>query len=67
MNETGILRGDFMKVQIIEELKYWKLEEKINEILSRHSSSEIFDIKYTGSGNSPAYSADCYSAMIIFK
>ena len=56
-----------MKVQIIEELKYWKLEEKINEILSRHSSSEIFDIKYTGSGNSPTYSTDCYSAMIIFK
>lgn len=56
-----------MRVEILEESSRFALEEKINIMLSRHNPSEIFDIKYTGSGNRTALSSDYYSAMIIFK
>lgn len=56
-----------MRVQIIERGDYKMLEEEINSILKYVQPSEIFDIKYTGSGNQPTYSNDYYSAMIIYK
>lgn len=56
-----------MKVEIVEASSISMLEYLINDILSRHYDSEIFDIKYTGSGNHPCNSIDYYSAMIIFK
>lgn len=56
-----------MRVEIIEEKEYRSLEEKVNRILSRYQPSDIFDIKYSGSGNHPTYSIDYYSAMIIFN
>lgn len=56
-----------MKVEILEAGSRFALEEEINIVLSRHTPSEIFDIKYTGSGNRAMYSSDYYSAMIIFK
>ena len=56
-----------MKVKIIEESSAYRLEFKINEILEKHHSSEIVDIKYTGSGNRAPYSHEYYSAMIIFQ
>lgn len=56
-----------MKVEVVEASNISMLEYQINEILSKYYDSEIFDIKYTGSGNHPCNSLDCYSAMIIFK
>jgi len=56
-----------MRVEIIEDKNYKRLEEKINIILKYVQPSEILDIKYSGSGNSSAYSIDYYSAMIIYK
>lgn len=56
-----------MRVQIIEHSNYKRLEEEINIILKYIQPSEIFDIKYSGSGNQSAYSNDYYSAMIIYK
>lgn len=56
-----------MKVKIIEERDRRKLEDSINEYLSRHSSLEIIDIKYTGCGTYAPYGITYYSAMIIFK
>lgn len=56
-----------MKVEIIEAYSIDMLEYQINDILSRHYEYEIFDIKYTGSGNHSVNSRDYYSAMIIFK
>ena len=56
-----------MRVEIIERSDYKSLEREINSILEYHNPSEIFDIKYTGSGNHPSYSNDYYSVMIIYK
>ena len=56
-----------MRVKIIERSDYRDLEREINSILQYHQPSEIFDIKYTGSGNHSSYSNDYYSAMIIYK
>lgn len=56
-----------MRVEIVECSNIRRLEETINNILQHYNSSEIFDIKYTGSGNHPSYSNDYYSAMIIYK
>lgn len=56
-----------MKVEIIERGSRRELEEEINSVLKYIQPSEIFDIKYTGSGNHPSYSKDYYSAMIIYK
>lgn len=56
-----------MRVEILEASSRFALAEKINSMLSNYTPSEIFDIKYTGSGNHAVYSSDYYSAMIIFK
>lgn len=56
-----------MRVEIIEEKSMYDLERRINEKLRYCENDEIIDIKYIGSGNSPAYSTDYYSAMIIYK
>ena len=56
-----------MRVEIIEEHSIWDLEMAINKILKNCNPAEIFDIKYSGSGNHATYSSDYYSAMIIFK
>ena len=56
-----------MRVDILEDSSRFALEEKINIMLSNYTPSEIFDIKYTGSGNHAMHSSDYYSAMIIFK
>lgn len=56
-----------MRVEIIEASKYEMLENSINRILSRCKPSDIFDIKYSGTGGHTAYSTDLYSAMIIFN
>ena len=56
-----------MRVEIIERNDYHRLEETINSILQYTQPEEIFDIKYSGSGNQAAYSNDYYSAMIIYK
>lgn len=56
-----------MRVEIIERSNYHKLEEAINSILQYTQPEEIFDIKYSGSGNHATYSNDYYSAMIIYK
>jgi hypothetical protein len=56
-----------MRVEIIEKSSRWELEVAINRKLSESKPSEIFDIKYTGSGNRPPYSVDYYSAMIIYN
>lgn len=56
-----------MRVEIIEKSSRYDLEAEINRRLSEHQPSEIFDIKYTGSGNHPAYSNDYYSVMIIYN
>lgn len=56
-----------MKVKIVEREGYQELEESVNMILSVHKSSEIFDIKYSGSGSRPPYGTKYFSAMIIFN
>lgn len=56
-----------MKVKIIEEKSRRELEESINKYLSRCSSLEIIDIKYTGCGTYAPYGITYYSAMIIYK
>lgn len=56
-----------MKVKIIEEREFWDLEKRVNEILSKYKPSDIFDIKYSGSGNHSPHSVDQYSVMIIFN
>jgi len=56
-----------MRVEIIESDSYYGLEKEINSILKCTQPEEIFDIKYSGSGNQAAYSNDYYSAMIIYK
>jgi hypothetical protein len=56
-----------MRVEIIEKTNRYDLEKEINRRLSKHQPSEIFDIKYSGSGNHSAYSNDYYSAMIIYN
>ncbi|CEQ10672.1 Protein of uncharacterised function (DUF2758) [[Clostridium] sordellii] len=56
-----------MRVEIIEDESKYGLERRINNKLEKYKNDEIIDIKYTGSGNSPAYSTDYYSAMIIYK
>ena len=56
-----------MRVEIIERSNYHRLEEAINSILQYIQPEEIFDIKYSGSGNHATYSSDYYSAMIIYK
>lgn len=56
-----------MKVEIIEERSRFDLEDKINKRLRNYTNDKIIDIKYTGNGNSSAYSTNYYSAMIIYK
>lgn len=56
-----------MRVEIIERDSYNRLEEVINSVLQYTQPEEIFDIKYSGSGNHATYSNDYYSAMIIYK
>lgn len=54
-----------MKVKIIRADYVWNLESEINKLLDKANDSQIIDIKYQGVGNSPAYSTDRPSAMII--
>lgn len=54
-----------MKVKIIRADYVWNLESEINKLLDKANDSQIIDIKYQGVGNSPAYSVDRPSAMII--
>ena len=56
-----------MKVKIIHKDNVWDLEKTINKLLSEVDSADIIDIKYQGVGNSPAYSTDRPSAMIIMS
>ena len=56
-----------MKVEIVEAISVYDLEKLVNQILSKHHSSEIVDIKYSGNGNHSLHSRDYYSAMIIFQ
>lgn len=56
-----------MKVKIFEESYYSELEDKINGFLKNIGNLDIVDIKYTGTGSSPTYSSEKYSAMVIFK
>lgn len=57
-----------MKVKIINAKNTWELEDKINEFLiNKENDIKIIDIKYQGVGNSPAYSTDYPSAMIIMN
>lgn len=56
-----------MRVEILEDQRKSKLEEKINERLKYYTPEEIIDIKFSGSGNHSAYSIDHYSAMIIYR
>lgn len=56
-----------MRVEIIQKMTRYELENELNRRLSEHQPSEIFDIKYSGSGNHSPYSNDYYSAMIIYN
>lgn len=56
-----------MRVKIIREDNVWDLENAINKLLSEVDSADIIDIKYQGIGNTPAYSTDRPSAMIIMS
>ena len=56
-----------MRVSIIERDSRWELEKAVNEFLKQVSPSNIFDIKYCGEGNDPAYSILRYSVMIIMN
>lgn len=56
-----------MKVKIINADNTWDLESKINEFLKITIDDRVLDIKYQGVGNTPAYSTNRPSAMIILK
>lgn len=51
-----------MKVIIFEEKSKYSLEDRVNDFISKHSSQEIVDIKYSSHS---VYSLSYYSAMII--
>lgn len=54
-----------MKIKIIKAEYHHELEAKVNKVLDRLDNNDIIDIKYQGVGNSPAYSTDRLSAMLI--
>lgn len=56
-----------MRVEIVEAESTYDLERKINSKLSTFKDEDILDIKYSGNGNSSAFSSNKYSAMIIYK
>ena len=56
-----------MKVEILASERKYELEKMINNRISGLKNENIVDIKYSGSGNSSAYSREEYSAMIIYK
>lgn len=60
-----------MKVVIFERHNYKDLETDVNRFITHLNFSEIFDIKYSGSGGSDStyqtYRKPYYSAMIILK
>lgn len=56
-----------MKIQILTDKNKYILENEVNDILRKYKNEDILDIKYAGSGNSPRYSVEEYSVMIIFK
>ena len=56
-----------MRVDIIEEDSYYKLESMINKKLKYYKNEEIIDIKYSGTGFTGGYGTHRYSAMIILK
>ena len=57
-----------MKVEIIEEEYDYRLQRKVNDILSKYPPSAIFDIKYSTYCYECGYSIKIsYTAMIIFK
>ncbi|MFQ4800983.1 hypothetical protein C4U87_00785 [Clostridioides difficile] len=56
-----------MRVSIYTSDNYYKLQNKINDVLFYYENDKIIDIKYSGKGSSNSYSTNEYSAMIIFK
>ena len=54
-----------MKIKIIRAEFHHDLEKEVNRVLDRLDNNDIIDIKYQGVGNSPAYSTDRLSAMLI--
>ena len=54
-----------MRVKILRADTVWDLEKKINNFLENINNTQIIDVKYQGVGNTPAYSTDRPSAMII--
>lgn len=54
-----------MRVKILRADTVWDLEKTINNFLENINNTQIIDIKYQGVGNTPAYSTDRPSAMII--
>ena len=55
-----------MRVVIVEDMTYTRLEYQLNYILKHFDSNEILDIKYSGCGRYIP-SQNRYSAMIILK
>lgn len=56
-----------MRVKILRADSVWNLEKEINRFLEKIRDDQIVDIKYQGVGNTPAYSTDRPSAMIIMS
>lgn len=56
-----------MRIEIIESESKYELQRMVNKKLEKCKNDEIIDIKYSGSGNHPAYNTDYYSIMIIYK
>ena len=54
-----------MKIKILQEDSVYKLQQKLNEALDMLNDDDVIDIKYQGIGNTPAYSTNWPSAMLI--
>ena len=56
-----------MKIEIISADNVYELENKVNSFLCDVDDERIIDIKYQGIGNTPAYSTNKPSVMVILK